>query len=225
MRFTPESDAIICGDFNSHHRMRYGYRSGEHHRQLSNDAGFANQLVEKITDLSLNLQNKPGLYTHFPRNNSSPSIVDLTFTRGQATLDLLDWTLGNDFGSHHLSTHLHVCNRVTSTVPRLAWSNANWEKFANEVSHSGLDFSNLGSKGEIERALENYTNILHKAFDISIPKIRVTQYRKIRGWWNRELDQISENLRQLQARSQQDPANQELANTARMARNSRQNAI
>ena len=197
MGFTPDSDAIICGDFNSHHRMWYGYRSGEHHRQLSNDAGLANQLVERITDLSLNLHNKPGLYTHFPRNNSSPSIVDLTFTRGQATLDLLDWTLGNDFGSDHLSTHLHVCNRVTTTVPRFAWSKANWGKFANEVSHSGLDFSNLGSTGEIERASENYTNILHKAIDTSIPKIRVNQQRKIRGWWNRELDQISENLRQL----------------------------
>ena len=180
--------------------MWYGYWSGEHHRQLSNDAGLANQLVEKITDLSLNLQNKPGLYTHFPRNNSSPSIVDLTFTRGQATLDLLDWTLGTDFGSDHLSTHLHVCNPVTTTVPRLAWSKANWEKFANKVSQSGLDFSNLGSTGEIERASEKYTNILHKAIDISIPKIKVNQQRKIRGWWNRELDQISENLRQLQAR-------------------------
>ena len=108
---------------------------------------------------------------------------------------------------------------------RLAWSKANWEKFANEVSHSGLEFSNLGSTGEIERASENYTNILYKAIDISIPKIRVNQHSKICEWWNRELDQISENLRQLQARSQQDPANQELANTARMARNSRRNAI
>ena len=107
--------------------------------------------MEKITDLSLNLHNKPGLYTHFPRNNSSPSIVlDLTFTRGQATQDLLDWTLGNDFGSDHLCTHLHICNRVTTTTASLAWSKANWEKFATEVSQLGLDFSNLGSIGEIE---------------------------------------------------------------------------
>ena len=174
--------------------MCYGYRSGEHHRQLSNDAGLANQLVEKITDLSLNLHNKPGLYTHFPRNNSSPSIVDLTFTRGQATLDLLDWTLGNDFGSDHLSTHLHICNRGTTTTTRLAWSKANWEKFATEVFQSGLDFSNLGSIGEIERASENYTNILHRAIDISIPKIKVNQQSKIREWWSRELDHISEKL-------------------------------
>ena len=73
MGFTPDSDAIICGDFNSHHRMWYGYRSGEHHRQLSNDAGLANQLVERITDLSLNLHNKPGLYTHQENTNFSGS--------------------------------------------------------------------------------------------------------------------------------------------------------
>ena len=39
------------------------------------------------------------------------------------------------------------------------------------------------------------------------------------------MDQISENLQQLQTKSQQDPDNQELANIARMARNSRRNAI
>ena len=176
---------------------------------------------------SWHLQNKPGLYTHFPRNNSSPTIVDIIFTRGQATLDILDWTLGNDFSSEHLSTHLYVCNWVITTVLtwRLAWFKANWETLAKEVSQSGLDISTLGSTGEIERSSENYTNILHKAIDIFIPKIGVNQQRKIRGWWNRVLDQILENLRQLQAKSQQDPDNQNLANRARMAWNCWQNAI
>ena len=64
--FRPDTNAIICGDFNSHHRMWYGHRSAQHDRQLSNDATLANQLVDKLVDLAFDLQNIPGLYTHFP---------------------------------------------------------------------------------------------------------------------------------------------------------------
>ena len=83
--FRPDTNANICGDFNSHHQMWYGHRSAQHARHLFNDASLANQLVDKLVDLAFDLQNVPGLYTHFPRNNSSPSVIDLTFTWGQAS--------------------------------------------------------------------------------------------------------------------------------------------
>ena len=180
--FRPDSNAIVCGNFNSHHQMWYGHRSAQHDRQLSNDATLANQLVDKLVDLAFDLKNIPGLYTHFPRNNSSPSVIDLTFTRGQASQDLLDWTLGEDFGSDHLSTHLHI--NATSPMPNisLAWSKVNWTNFTTTFSTQGLDFSNLGSEGEIERVAEIYFHALHKAIDNSVSKIRDNQKRRMRSW-------------------------------------------
>src|SRR6266576_330593 len=106
--FQADPNSIICGELNSHHRMWYGHRSGQHQCHLSGDSGLADQLVDSIVGLSLDLQNSPGEYTHFPHNGSAPSIVDLTFTRGQPSNDVLDWTLGEDFGSDHLSIHLHL---------------------------------------------------------------------------------------------------------------------
>ena len=205
--------------------MWYGHRAAQHVRHLHNDARLANQLVENLVDLALDLQNIPGLYTHFPRNNSSPSIVDLTFTRGQASQDLLDWTLGEDFGSDHLSTHLHINTTPQITKTSLAWSKVNWDSFNTTFARLGLDFSNLGSMGEIERAAENYVHALHTAIDAAVPKIRNNQCRRMRGWWNPELDKMSDMVKIHQTNAHLDPSNTDLADLAQTSRNKRRNAI
>lgn len=64
--------------------------------------------MDNLLAPSLKLQNTLGEYTHYPRNGHSPSIVDLTFTRGYANTDVLNWTLGGNRGSDHLSTHIHI---------------------------------------------------------------------------------------------------------------------
>ena len=94
-----------------------------------NDARLAEGLVERLVNLSLVLRNDPGVYTHYPCNGASPSIIDLTFTQGQPNEDVLDWLLGDDFGSDHLSTHLHFASEVAETACGLAWSKAVWGKF------------------------------------------------------------------------------------------------
>ena len=45
-----------------------------------NDARLAEGLVERLVNLSLVLQNDPGVYTHYPRNGASSFIIDFTFT-------------------------------------------------------------------------------------------------------------------------------------------------
>lgn len=71
-----------------------------------------------LLKISLNLQNITGKYT-YPRNGNSPPIVDLTFTKGQATDDIVDWTLGGDFDSDHLSTHIRLTLRsITEEAPQ-----------------------------------------------------------------------------------------------------------
>ena len=223
--FLPDQNSIICGDFNSHHTMWYGYRSGQHQRHLSSDSGLADTLVEKIIGLALDLKNTPGEYTHFPRNGSSPSIVDLTLTRGQTSNDVLDWTLGDDFGSDHLSQHIHLSIQQTSPKLMLAWSKTNWATFSATMDSEHLNFGNLNSPQEIERAAENYTRVLNKAIDLAVPKIDTARPRRLRGWWTKELDQISHTVRRLQSEAHEEPGNQDKANIARRARNARRNAI
>ena len=216
----------MCGDFNSHHRTWYGHQAILHQSHLRRDAKLADDLVERLFDLSLVLRNEPGTYTHFPRNGSSPSVIDLTFTRGQSCEDVLDWTLGDDFGSDHLSTHLHLhLDNDAAPIVGLAWSKTNWGRFTAVLDEAGLDFDSLGSHGEIERAAENYAKALHKAIDEAVPKIHPTKRRKARGWWNADLDVMSKTVKDLQKASHQDPTNEELAKSARTARNARRNAL
>ena len=163
--------------------LQYGYRAAQHHEHLTSDAGLAEGLVERLVSLSLDLRNEPGIYTHYPRNNTAPSIIDLTFTRGQTGRDVLDWTLGEDFGSDHLSTHIHLSTTTgaLATTTRLAWSKADWGKFTSTLNQVGLDFNSLNSAGEIERASENYANAIHDAIEKAVPKIAANKPRKIRG--------------------------------------------
>ena len=121
--------------------MWYGNKASLHQKHLSGESGLAKGLVDNILRLSLQMHNKPGLYTHFPRNGSSPSVVDLVFTRGET--EIRSWILGDDFGSDHKSTHLHLALRPNPTTSRLAWDKTNWPLLLEEVAAVGLDFGNL----------------------------------------------------------------------------------
>ena len=180
--FQPNTNSLICGDFNSHHPSWYGHRANEHRRQLSGDSRLVDNLVQKFIDLSLTICNTPGKYTHFPWNNSSPSIIGLTLTRGQCTDRLLDWTLRKDFGSDHLSTHLHLSLATQSPSPRLAWSKADWEVLGTSLRNERLDFSSLGTAQEIHRAADNYTKALTGAIGKAVPIIDPAKPRRVRGW-------------------------------------------
>ena len=144
---------------------------------------LAEGLVDNILRLSLQMHNKPGLYTHFLRNGSSPSIVDLVFTRGET--EIRSWTLGDDFGSDHKSTHLHLALKPNPTTPRLACGKTKWPLLVEEVAVVGLDFGNLTSPQEVERAAANLTTALHSAIQSAVPELRPGRGRRIRGWWTK----------------------------------------
>ena len=86
--------------------------------------------------------------------------------------------MGDEFGSDYLSTHLHFASRVAETACGLAWSKADWGKFAAFLDRVGLIFDSLNSKGEIERATKNYTRVLHNATEKVVPKIQSNGRRK-----------------------------------------------
>ena len=73
--------------------------------------------------------------------------------------------------------------------------------------------------GEIERAAENYVHAFHTAIDASVPKIHNNQRRRMRGWWNPELDKMSDMVKIHQTNAHLDPFNKELAELAQISRN------
>ena len=221
--FKPDRNAIICGDLNSHHRMWYGSKANRHQKHLSSDAGLAEGLVDNFLRLSLKLRNKPGKYTHFPRNGSSPSVVDLTFTRGRP--EILSWSLGDDFGSDHRSTHLHIQLQIPPPPTRLAWSKADWPRFSEKIREAGLNFDHLTSPQEVERAADNYTTSLKNAIQSAIPTIKPNSRKRVRGWWTKELDILSRSLGEAQERARQDHTNADLATAARKMRKHRRNEV
>ena len=156
--------------------------------------------------------------------------MDLTFTGGRASEAVLGWTLGEDFCSDHLSTHLHVASTTvsqptrtsTGTQPRLAWSKANWNKFNTSLAAEGLDFDNLHSHQEIDRAAANYTTALGKAIAGAVLEVVPGSQGRLRGWWNPELDKITQVVKELQEKARQNPT---FANEARRARNNRRKAV
>ena len=96
---------------------------------------------------------------------------------------------------------------------------------ADAGRYIAIDYEMVSSPGDLERATENYVRTLHDAIDKAAPKIRPTNRQKARGWWNEELDKISKTVKILQEAARGDPINQDLANSARTARNARRNAV
>ena len=93
----------------------------------------------------------------------------------------------------------------------LARSKVDWERFTASISDERLDFSSLHSPREIERAAENCTRALRKAIDHTVPKIDPAKPRRIRGWWCKETDEISQTVKQFQTEVHQDPTDQNKA--------------
>ena len=137
-----------------------------------------------------------------------------------------DWALGEDFGPDRLSMHTHLSIQPHTPGPTLglAWSKTNWDKFSTTMDEERLDFGSLHSP-QIEKAADSYARTLHMAIGKAVTRINPAEPRRMRGWWNRELDEISQTVNQLLAEAHQEPANQEKATAARKARNARRNAI
>jgi hypothetical protein len=116
--FTPRAHSLICGDFNAHHGLWYGDKAVEFSKQISENSHDAEIIIDHAITHSLSLHNTTGQFTLFHRNrNKRPSIIDLTFSRGQVTNQITDWKLGDSFNSDHLSQHITLQLTAPPEVP------------------------------------------------------------------------------------------------------------
>jgi hypothetical protein len=204
--FVPRPHSLICGDFNAHHSLWYGDRAPEYSNTISRTDNNHNAeiIVDHAITHSLTLHNTPGEFTFYHRVATlRPTIIDLTFSRGQVTNLITDWKLGESFNSDHLSQHITLSLIAPPDVPYRAWSKTDWTIFEDALKDAGLDFSSLSSPGEVERAATAYQHTLNTAIDKSTPLLTVKSAKRVRPWWNKALERQGLHCKQLQRLAQQ----------------------
>jgi hypothetical protein len=115
------------------------------------------------------LHNKPGHPTHFPRNGTRPSVIDLFFTAGNITEKVLMHEINPDSTSNHATCTIHLNLTIPSKAPKRAWRKADWTLFRQTILTSGLDLSNINNAEQALQAVGAITTTINKATDAAIP--------------------------------------------------------
>jgi hypothetical protein len=138
------------------------------------------------------LHNKPGMLTHFPRNGTSPSVIDLCFSASNITEDILAYGINPDSTSDHAICTLYINHTPPAAPPKRAWHRADWTLFQQTITSSRPDLSNISSAEEALRMANNITEIIHTATDATVPWVK--QRNKQAPWWHPDLNKIQQQL-------------------------------
>jgi hypothetical protein len=115
------------------------------------------------------LHNKPGCPTHFPRNDNSPSMIDLCFSSGTITNNILAHEIRPESTSDHATCMIYLNLTPPKATLKRTWYRADWILFQKTVTGSGLDLSNINITEEALRAATNITKIINDATNAAIP--------------------------------------------------------
>ena len=228
--FVPEQSCIMIGDFNCKHPWwignAYAHRKHAIGRYTSTNA---NDIVGWLDMNNFSLQNKPGIFTHYPRSSGSePSTIDLCFTRGEISKRTNGWTIDHESISDHSIIGLRLClNDLRTPINPaakqiLCWKKTNWEEFNAIIKSSKLDFSNLGSGQETSRAIDAIYQTLYSAIDTSVPKTTIRP--KFAPWWTKNLEWLTGRLKRAKKRAIKSRTN-ENANILERIQNTWEKAI
>jgi hypothetical protein len=214
--FTPSLPCILLGDFNAHHAWWCG--SGAiNDSQMRGTKTASNTIADWLEEHSFQLHNTPGELTHFPRNGMSPSTIDLSFSAGPISSQILAWGINHDTTSDHATCFLQLDLQVPGPVPRRAWSKANWTAFTQSLQDAGMDLSNLSDTEDTLRAASNISTIIDQALDIAV--LLFTPHPRKALWWNPALNRTRKKLINLQRKAKAHPNCLTLRCKARRLRN------
>lgn len=131
--YTPAANSIMTGDFNTHHSIWYGDKS-DNKALIRNSSNLAEFLVDWVGRFGFTLQNMPRVFSHFPSNGNSSSIIDLTFTRGHATTITsgLSCEAGLGGDSDHAPTTTALRIKPPTFIPRHLHHKTDWAAFIND---------------------------------------------------------------------------------------------
>jgi hypothetical protein len=210
------------GDLNAHHPW-WGSTSTIDDNQIRSFRTETDSIVDWMETHSFFLHNKPGMLIHFPRNGTSPSVIDLCFSAGNITKDIWAYEINPDSTSDHAISTLCINHTPPASPPKRAWHRADWTLFHQTVTEYGLDLSNIGSAEEALRAATNITGIIHKATDAAVPwvKQRATQA----PWWQPDLNKMRQQLHRTERHQRRKSTNNSIQLQAKLIRNQWKTAV
>lgn len=136
--FTPPQNFYMTGDYNCHHTSWYGPAAQDYPDLIRNAATRSPAGAQWTEKHQLVLANRPGVFTHLPRNGNRPSIIDLTWSRSNATPIVTSWHAPPDGGheSDHTSTYSMITIALPVFTPRRMYSKCDWKSFADTVKYA-----------------------------------------------------------------------------------------
>lgn len=164
------NNALIMGEFNNHHPIWYGNLAESRAAVIRNGKTKARTLLTHMERLGLTLHNIPGMCTHFPRNGTSSTIPELSFSRGYATSLVKAWSANPEGGlSDHASitTLLNIC--PPTFKPLQLFHKAHWDIIDRILLAIPVNNESWASAGSMILAAIAVDNALQKAIREGIP--------------------------------------------------------
>jgi hypothetical protein len=186
-QFRPKLPAIIIGDLHAYHPW-WGSTTTLDDNQIQSFRAETASIVDWMETHSFFLHNKASTLTHFPRNGTSLSVIDLCFLASNITKDILTYEINPDSTSDYAICTLYINHIPPTSPPKGAWYRADWTLFQHTITEYGLDLSNIGSADEALHAASNITEIIYKATDAVVPWVK--QRAKQAPWWHPNLNKI-----------------------------------
>lgn len=165
--------SIVLGDINAHNTIwgsQYSDRRGKIMESI-----FFNQDFCCLNN---------GSPTHFSLANNTFSAIDVSFSRGFFTTELIWTVLSDTHSSDHYPIKINSIHERTQETRRSKWNikKANWESFNNELH---LNFEQ--ETDNINNYCKNITNCIILAAEKSIPKTPPLSNRPLVPWWNENI--------------------------------------
>lgn len=139
------------------------------------------------------LHNKLGVFTHFPRNGTRPSLLDLTWSCFQNCRLFSSWHAPADtgHGSDHTSTY-SILNIVRPTfTPRRPFAKCTWSIFSDTIKAANPP--GPPSSADLDLELSSFVQKLpEKAIDASTPWS--TLGKRSAPWWNTQRTVLRHHL-------------------------------
>ena len=184
---------LIGGDFNAHSPFW----------EKDSNIITSNRLVENIVDSDLILLND-GSITRIPDNSKHrATAIDLSFISPELS-PLCSWeTYGDSLGSDHLPIMISLTltnksnqtpDRTEDIIPKYNYKKADWNKFQTVIASHDLQ-NTLNENDDINKVYSTFKELVIRAADLSIPKIKETKSSKHHGnvWWNDDCEKAVKN--------------------------------
>jgi hypothetical protein len=116
------------GDLNAHHPW-WGSTSTLDDNQIRSYYTETNSIMDWMEIYSFFLHNKPGMLIHFPRNGTSPSVINLYFSASNITKDILAYEINPDSTSNYAIYTLYISHIPPAAPLKRAWHRPDWTLF------------------------------------------------------------------------------------------------